>query len=308
MLYVDATSLNAWLSCREKWRLRYLEQGNGIQPLKPQLPLVVGGATHKGIEVFWRGGSYQEAIAAGMAELDISEEYLSQPERERLQDAREMLPDILACYFEQQTYDASRIWYCDAFPGSGAAIEAEWRTLNPVNGAYLCGKIDRCEVGPHLYDVKTASEIGKNWKSDYRAMLLRDIQFQLYDYYLTSIGHPPIMTTVEVITKPYKGKPPKLVLFDLPELAAYRERFKQQLDWVLREMVHYVAKYREAKPWPQAAATTCVGRFGPCEFLPICNGGANAKVMAGYGPRIEHLTGIDKRHARRFHEQVTTGG
>jgi len=295
MLLVDATMLNVWLRCREMFRLRYLEQGNGITPLKPALPLVTGGAFHQGVEVFWRGGSYEDAMAKGMAALDIDETLLSMPERERLQEAREYLPDMLACYFEEQEYDIEKLWHYYPSIDPDVAVEMEWQLpwicqADPLGERLaLCGKMDRVEHGPHIFDCKTASEIGKNWKHDYREMLLRDIQFQLYDFYLTSIGHTHTMTTVEVITKPYRGKPPKFYPIDLPELAAYRERFRQQLDWNLKEMVHYVNQYQAAKPWPMAAATVCVGKYGPCDYLEGCNRGWNTKVLEGFGPREEHL-------------------
>ena len=308
LLFVDATMLNCWARCREEFRDRYIEGGNGIAPLKPALPLITGSAFHRGVETFWRGGSYQEAMAVAMAEMDIDESLLSMPEREKLQEAREYLPDMLACYFDNQSYEPSRLWRYIEEQTHEDCLAVEWEWYLPWNDVpppftevLLVGKMDRVEVvnpvrgQPHIFDCKTASEIGKNWKHDYRAGLLRDIQFQLYDFYLTSIGHSPTMSTVEVITKPYKSKPSRLVLFDLPELAAYRERFKQQLDWMLREMVHYCSKYREAKPWPMAAATTCIGKYGPCDFLRICNEGASAKVMGNYGPRVEHLTNISKR-------------
>jgi hypothetical protein len=251
------------------------------------LPFITGGAFHAGVEQFWRGEDYHTAMRVAMERMDIDEMRLNMPERERLQEAREYLPDMLSCYFEEQEYRPERMW---ARPDSTpvAWVEHEWQ-LPCMGDAILCGKIDRVEVGPILYDCKTASEIGKNWKHDYREMLLRDVQFQLYDFYLTSIGHPPIMSVVEVITKPYRGKPAKFHRIELPELASYRERFKQQLDWALKEMVHYVAKYREARPWPMAAATVCVGKYGPCDYLEGCNRGWNTKILAGFGPREEHL-------------------
>lgn len=302
MLYVDASSINAWLKCREFWRLRYLEQGQGIQPAKPQLPLVTGGAFHQGVEVFWRGGDYATAMAHAMAAMDIDETLLNQREREKLQEAREYLPDMLECYFEEQDYAPEKLMLMSMNPTDAVPIvEYEWQLPMPTsadpigNNLMLCGKLDRVEVGPIIYDCKTASEIGANWKHDYREMLLRDIQFQLYDYYLTSIGHPPIMNVVEVITKPYRSKPSKFHRIELPELASYRARFRQQLDWILKEMVHYVAKYREARPWPQAAATVCVGKYGPCEFIEICCRGTNDVVMSKYVQRQEHLTNITQR-------------
>lgn len=301
MLYVDASSINTWLRCREMWRLRYLEGGQGIQPAKPAIPLITGGAFHSGVEIFWRGGSYEEAMAVAMADMEIDETLLSMPERERLQEAREYLPDMLECYFEKQEYAPEKLMLLGMKrDDTGPVVEYEWQHHPLVSGVLsidvmLCGKLDRVEVGPIIYDCKTASEIGKNWKHDYRQMLLRDIQFQLYDYYLTSIGHPPIMNVVEVITKPYRGKPAKFHRIELPELASYRTRFRQQLDWALKEMVHYVAKYREARPWPMAAATVCVGKYGACDYLPGCNQGWNAKVLEGYGEREEHLASISRR-------------
>jgi len=60
----------------------------------------------------------------------------------------------------------------------------------------LCGRMDRLMAGPRLVDVKTASEIsqqGVPWKQQYRQDKVLDLQFALYDYYLTKLctcGHP----------------------------------------------------------------------------------------------------------------------
>ncbi|KKL82360.1 hypothetical protein LCGC14_1985590, partial [marine sediment metagenome] len=66
-------------------------------------------------------------------------------------------------------------------------------------------------------------------------------------------------------------------------------RFKQQLNWVVKEMVHYMRSYVKVKPWPMNYGPMCMTKYGPCDYLELCNYGNIPKYISEYKPREEHL-------------------
>lgn len=166
-------------------------------------------------------------------------------------------------------------------------IEYEWKHEFLPN-LFLCGRIDRAEVGPVLFDLKTASEIGKTWHSDFRNLMLRDFGLALYDWYLCQIGYTPQTVKVECLVKPYKEKETHMEIFNLPEITQYRKRFEQQLSWICHEILHYHNHYGEQQPWPMAQGQ-CITKYGPCEYIDGCLHGWTAKTLTGYTIRQEHL-------------------
>ena len=164
-------------------------------------------------------------------------------------------------------------------------IEYEW-SEQYMEGVFLCGKIDRFTCDKELFDLKTASEIGPNWKKKYKEEKLRDCGLALYDWYLNP---KPKSIEMEVLVKPYKDKPSRLEPIPLNEIIQYRDRFKQQLNWVVREMVHYIRSYSGVKPWPMNYGPMCMTKYGECDYLRLCNYGDTQKNLAKYKKREEHL-------------------
>ena len=286
MIYLDSTSIDTFLTCREQYRQRYLE--NRVQA-EPSVHLAFGHAVHTAVEWWHKGESYNQVLMRAAVEMEKAQNELGGSLRPDLElKWRELgmaLPECVAAY-------------CDGVePDTEASIEYEWQYLFldylDLPHVTLCGKIDRYSQSGNLFDVKTASEIGRTWKSDYRATLLRTFQFGLYDWYLRQrdrVGPPwPQAVKVECIVKPYRGKPARLEVFDLPEILVYRKRFDQQLAWVTREIAEYREKYAGVKPWPMASSQICQGKFQACPYLPICNGGESPKILERYKQREEHL-------------------
>lgn len=279
MIYLDATAIDTWLLCREAYRQRYVV--NRV-PAEPSIHQAFGHAVHVAVEAWHKGSEYEECLKLAATEMEkFPEEKLNPRTSLKWRELALALPDCVAVY-------------CDGVePASASEIEKEWSVPFTRNMAILCGKIDRYASGV-LYDVKTASEIGNTWKSDYRATLLRTFQFGLYDWYKREeakrlSAEQPVTCKVECIVKPYRGKPARLEIFDLPEITVYRKRFDQQLDWVVREIAHYHEQLLGTKPWPMASSQTCTGKFSACDYLPICNGGETPKILAKYKQREEHL-------------------
>lgn len=273
-LYVDATMLDDWGKCREFMRQRYVE--NRV-PSEPAIALEVGTAFHLGVEAFWRGASYEVAMRDAMRHLNsLDQTHMPQRAQEKLQDALGFMPDMLACYLDNVTYKQPE------------EVEVNWQLKHSILPVVLCGRIDRIESGPVIYDAKTASDIGDAWKQNYKAELLMKWGFRLYDWYMVQSGKTPQLSVAEVVTKPYRSKPARFHRIELPEIAAYRLRTQQQLYWVLKEMLHYVTTYPNAQPWPMSP-TACVSKYGPCEMIDGCLHGWSQKTLERYVTRKEHL-------------------
>jgi hypothetical protein len=263
--------IDCFLTCREKFRRRYIEN---IVPKKPLIHLEFGKAVHLGAEHFWRGASYEEAFSAAVnyaASLDITE--LNLKEREKWSEMQRYLPDLLGAYYE--SHDASEI-------DRQEAVELEWE--RDYDGIKIGGKIDRLDILAILYDIKTRSAIGASWREDAQQEFLRSFQLGLYDW-----AFMPRKIVVEVCVKPYRGSEPRIVPIELTEIMAYRARFKQQLKWIVREIQHYYQYYLAARPWPMSSSA-CMGKFGACDYLKhLCNGGDSPRNLEHFKPREEHL-------------------
>src|SRR6266403_809960 len=274
-LYLDSSAIKCFLDCREQYRLRYVENRVALEPSYHQ---TIGVAVHLAAEVHNRGGSFETGLAMAAAKLGEFPEHLLNPyKRQRFRELAVELPSMVACYFD--TVEVGKV----------IAVEEEW-SCEFLPGVTLCGRKDKVETDPAvIFDLKTASEIGKTWNADFKNQMLRDFGLALYDWHECQIGRVPETIKVECLVKPYKGKESRLELFNLPEITQYRKRFEQQLSWVVNEIKHYHEHYAAQHPWPQAQGQ-CMTKFGPCEYLKICNGGSSPKIMADYTERQEHLT------------------
>jgi hypothetical protein len=273
-LMLDSSAIKCWLDCREVYRLRYIENRVSAEPSYHQW---IGVAIHLAAETHNRGGSYETGLALAASKLaEFPEELLNPYKRQRFRELATELPSLVACYF-----DGVEV-------GSVVAVEEEW-SYDYMPGVTLCGRKDKVERDPAvLFDLKTASEIGRSWRADFKASMLRDFGLALYDWHECRIDRPPKTIKIECLVKPYKGSECRLEIFDLPEITAYRKRFEQQLQWVVTEIAHYHLHYAEQNPWPMAQGQ-CITKYGACEYLPGCNQGWNPKILANYTNREEHL-------------------
>jgi hypothetical protein len=274
-LILDASAIKTWLDCRELYRLRYIENRVALEPSFHQC---VGRAVHLGAQTHNTGGSYETGLSLAATELQAFPEHLLNPyNRQRFQELAAELPSMVACYFDNIEV------------GKVVAVEEEWSVENFIPGVTLAGRKDKVETDPRvLFDLKTASEIGKTWSADFRATMLRDFGIALYDWHECQIGRPPETVKIECLVKPYKGKDPRMEIFNLPEITLYRARFAQQLEWIVREIKHYHDNYGSTHPWPMAQGQ-CHTKYGVCEYLEGCNQGWTAKTLAKYTTREEHL-------------------
>lgn len=109
-LMLDSTAISDWLSCREYYRLRHLEQGSGISPKEPSIHQAFGHAVHLSTEAFWNGKSYEEALGLAVDDMAKFPEHLLNPvNAEKWKELGQSLVDIVAVYVDNVEYDESRI-------------------------------------------------------------------------------------------------------------------------------------------------------------------------------------------------------
>jgi len=273
-LMLDASAIKCFLDCREQYRLRYVENRVAAEPSFHQ---AWGHAVHLAAETHNRGGSFEQGLLLAAEDLAKFPEHLLNPyKQQRFRELAQELPSVVAAYF-----DGVEV-------GTTVAVEEEWSYLY-LPGVMLCGRKDKVERDPVIiYDLKTASEIGKTWHADFKNQMLRDFGLALYDWHECQISRPPETIKVECLVKPYKGKECRLEIFNLPEITQYRKRFEQQLSWVVNEIAHYHRHYAKQQPWPMAQGQ-CITKYGACEYLDGCNQGWVPKILAAYTERVEHL-------------------
>lgn len=280
MLYLDASAIRDFLSCREYYRFKYV--ANRV-PAKPSIHREYGIGLHKAVEAFWRGKSYTEALTIVMSYLKAVElPGITPVESGKWEEMLGYAPDMLGAYYTGMEQDTAAV----------EMIEQEWSEPLP-SGIIVCGRIDLVLSGC-LRDLKTATEIGKTWKRDYRELMLRDIGLGLYDWYLVRAGRAPANVVLDVLLKPSSGKfgaakSARLERIELPELVTdgYRKRFDMQLRWIAREISEYHDRYMEVRPWPMDTQHSCSTKYSQCEYLPVCNYGR--KEEDKLVKRIEHL-------------------
>ena len=278
---IDASQIRLFLDCREQYRQAYVL---GRASKKPLIHREFGIGFHKGCEVFWRGGDYSAALMAALEYVGgIDCTLLTVKEKQKWDEMTAYMPDLLAAYFDSVEY----------VPDSNIYVECEWSfpydPLGPLANVTLCGRIDRLTEGLSLNDIKTDS--GIDTKEAFREKWLRDVGLALYDWYLCHSGIVPRMVAIERCIKPYRGRPAKVELVELPEITSdgYRKRFEQQLKMVLADMVHHLDNYQDMAPWLMNTNHSCTTKYGPCDFLAICNRGESQRELARFKQREEHL-------------------
>jgi len=289
VLYLDASRLRAFRTCPELYRRRYMEN---IVPDKVAIHLEFGTAIHKMHELFWCGAGYDQAYQSAYDHLTaIDQTGLTPMEKERLEGMWDMLPECVAGYYELHDGSVKPQLLEAEFPFPTSSVPTS------PSGVILCGRIDRYNDGC-LTDVKTVSAVGRNWKSELETSLVRDVQLPLYDYYLFCNNYIVQQILVEVLIKPYRKAEPRWEVLDLTApIVAGRERFKQQLDFQLREMVHYHQNYMGMKPWPMSS-TACVTKYGVCDYASACIYGDIPRIMASFKKREEHLKCIARKRLK----------
>lgn len=270
MLELSANSISTFYRCREQYRRVYIQK---IQSKQVSLPLRYGVAIHRAAEKYWKGEGYETAFNAAIKECELLDIGRLNPKQwEKWMRMIDELPDLVATYFDQLP------------KGEVQMVEHEFS--HPFQGVVIKGRIDRVMVGPVLRDLKSASEIGENWKSNYRDGLTRNFAFAIYDWYLRQVGLEPKSIEIECLVKGFKSKPPRLEMFNISaEIFAGRRRFDQLLEFKVKEIQHWHDAHLNHSPWTMADNEICLGKYEPCPFLKLCSYGDSPKILSLYEER-----------------------
>ncbi len=271
----DYSAMDTWLRCREEFRRRYIE--NLTEPIEQKLDMAFGGAIHAGIEEFWKG-NFENVFKASWARWkEIDRNKITDPRNmEKFTRLSNSINECLEIYLDKH----SKSWE------NQDIVEEE--IVIPELG--ICGKPDHFHRGI-LYDTKTATDMGGDWIKQKRLEQLRSAQYSIYELLLRHKGLSVEHIVIEVLVKPKGDKKARIIPLELDELLApsVKERFRQQLDWNLAEMRHYIENYKDVKPWPMASSQICVGKYSPCTFVNNCIEGDTEKNLVKLVPRVEHL-------------------
>lgn len=309
MIYLDSSSIAEFLTCRESFRLKYLAKlpqsegataappldnspyGTGIVGKYIAIHREAGIAIHRGVEAFWRGDSFESALDISLLYMQsIPLSNVASGDMDKWKTLQNSVPDMLAAYYDTQEGNIENVKF----------IEHQFKQY-VGDSTCIIGRIDRVMDcgGIQLIDTKTATQIGseRQWKRDYKESALRDFQLPLYDWYLCGIGLEPREIKLEVLIKPNEryGTKAKLVEIDMREIIAYRDRTKSQIENIVSEVGKAIVDGAGKYPWLMASSNICMGKFGPCPYLDLCNYGLNERQLKNFIPRREHLIGITER-------------
>jgi hypothetical protein len=139
------------------------------------------------------------------------------------------------------------------------------------NEIVLCtGIVDRISNGK-LVDTKTVTPVSRDWKVKEKESNIRKPQMNFYLEWCRRNKIEIEKVVIEAVVRPYKGSEPDLVELDITDAVfAQHERFLQQMNWAISEMVNYIQTVREAAPWPMNR-DACAGKYSECDFLPRCD-------------------------------------
>ena len=274
-LIVTHSGLECFAACKRKYQLRYID---GLVPVEKNAALEFGTAIHECLAVYLGNimkhqqtetecDSWEtlQAIHEKANELD-----LSPIDRAKL--------DGLMCGYLQKWHDT------DASKFDVIDIEHEFSNWDICDGVKFVGKADgilRCKADGSYFilEHKTASIVD----DDYVAQKEIDAQTLAYAVCISEeIGHPIKGAIHDLITKQKirqkKGESEEdfcarlrddvtgdnfrrvVVEFTDEKLSAFRQELADKCS----DLLHCKSYYK--------CTGNCLGRFGACEYLPLCGG------------------------------------
>lgn len=280
VLMIDASQIKLWRECREKHRLSYYL---GYEKAQPNIHYMFGSVVHKICEGYWAGRPYMETFHEALKlsqQLDIRK--LDSKTSTKWSELCEAIAPITTIYFgyhdvENKSYEIDDTKIANGPKPIMNESEFTWEWGSHAGLTVLCcGVVDRFSSSACLTDTKTASAVGKEWKTDLKKRLLREPQMGFYSRYLNSQGMKVNKIEYEIIVKPYRGSDPRIETIDVTkEVRTYQPTFEQQFDWTIREMCEYYSPFSgctDAAPWPMSNTACTTSIFGECEYLPACSG------------------------------------
>ena len=264
------------MTCREKYRLNHII---GLEPIAPNIHYQFGSVIHTMCQSYWNGEDYMTAFTKALKlSQELDPRLCDAKDQKKYTDLCETIAPITSIYYKTNG---------EAGPSEKPIYNEyqfswDWGTISGIH--VICtGTIDRYFPDGTLRDTKTASAVGKDWKSDLKKRLLREPQLPFYRRFieydngrivLDESKLPPVeKMQYEVIVKPYRGSEPSIEILDCTkEFMARQEVWDQQTDWAIREIAEFYANALDSQPWPQSTSACTTSIFGECDYLPVCLG------------------------------------
>jgi hypothetical protein len=274
-LRISPTQIKLWSECREKHRIQYLLEK---EPVQWSIHYAFGSVIHRIAEGYWAGKEYLQTFHMALEEASLYDvRKIDAKDQVKWVGLQEAIAPITTLYYGYHGDKAK------TEPALMNEKVVEWNWGNHAGMDVVCnGIIDRLSNRRVLIDTKTASAVGKDWKTDLKKRLLREPQMGFYLAYLEEAGITPSGIEYEIIVKPYRGSEPRIETIDVDkEVVKFQPIFRQQLDWTIREMCQFYASCKDAAPWPMSN-TACVSMWGECDFLSVCSGKADVNDRTLY--------------------------
>lgn len=292
MIYISPSQIGTFTNCRESYRQSYLLGPSA----HPSVFMAFGSCIHRMAWAYWAGWEYEKAFSwavqpalanktesewqvkfeteaspfttvvyphaliARSSFLDVSK--LSAKEMDKWNERLDSLAKLTTHYFA---------YHSAAYSPGAIANEKLVQFRLDSNPAVLCsGIIDRIS-GSSLIDTKTVTPVSRDWKVNEKQANIRKPQMNFYLEWCRRNKIDIDRVIIEAIVRPYKGSDPDLVELDITDAVfAQHERFLQQLNWTVTDMVNYLGTVREAAPWPMNR-DACQGKYSACDFVPCCD-------------------------------------
>lgn len=279
--------LATFMRCREEAKNFLL----GLEQIKASSPMQFGSIAHRVLELVYlnfktspKEPEVLQVLSKVLKEFRKEEGQALSPEGlENLETNAAILEAVLPEYFKfyKKEFGAS-MWL---------ELEKVFNAPSPVNGVNLVGRIDgafnrRKELW--LFESKTKGRIEEESLTDSLAF---DFQTSLYQYVLRGkYGKVPSGVLYNIIRRPGQRlkKEENLKQFTariLEEIKAQPDyyfiryeisapqtealRFEKELTTILKEFLSWwkgeIETYRNT--------SSCIQRYGPCRFLPLCASG-----------------------------------
>ncbi len=299
MIYISPSQLTTWAICRESYRQSYLLGPSA----HPSVFMAFGSCIHRMAFAYWAGWEYEKAFSWAVqpalydkteAEWKVKFEteespyttvvyphgllarnsfldrvQLSAKEIDKWNERLDSLAKLTTHYF---SYHGNLYNFATCETGTPGKITTNERIVQfPHSDGVLCtGIIDRISDGK-LVDTKTVTPVSRDWKVKEKEANIRKPQMNFYLEWCRRNKIEIKKVIIEAVVRPYKGSEPDLVELDITDAVfAQHERFLQQMNWAISEMVNYIQTVRDAVPWPMNR-DACAGKYSECPYTPLCD-------------------------------------
>lgn len=184
-------------------------------------------------------------------------------------------------------YEAARIyaWYADKYKvNTWVPVLVEHQFIVQIGAEPYSCRTDLLAVESNEYvliDHKTMGKLNKNVGKGYR----NDRQMLTGLALARAHGYDVRRIVINALTKEYPF--PQFERYDVPISEIAYERFGRDTEYYLRRMTEVRREF--PNPWDRPRNTgSCLRKYGPCDYFPICTEGPRPDVMLDYVVKRGH--------------------